>query len=57
MTIGPLATTRMACEQGIMDEEQAYLAALGGTTSYGIVGKVLTLTDEGGARMVEYTAP
>jgi len=57
LTLGPLATTRMACEQAIMDQEQAYLAALAATKSYGIVGNMLTLSDAGGVRMVEYAAP
>ncbi len=27
--IGPLASTKMTCEQAVMDQESAYLAALG----------------------------
>jgi heat shock protein HslJ len=35
LSVGPLASTRMACAQGVMDQEARYLAALGsaaGTT-------------------------
>src|SRR5262249_35167247 len=57
LTIGPLATTRMACEQSIMDQEQAYLAALSATKSYQIAGPTLTLLDATGTRMAEFAAP
>lgn len=57
LTIGALATTRMACAEPIMDQEQAYLAALAATKRYAIVGKMLTLMDAGGVRMAVYTAP
>jgi heat shock protein HslJ len=57
LMFGPLATTRMACEQAIMDQEQAFLAALAATKSYRIVGTTLTLVDATDARMAEFTAP
>jgi heat shock protein HslJ len=56
LTIGPLATTRMACTPEIMDQEQAYLAALAATKSYRIVGTTLTLSDAAGVRMAEFAA-
>lgn len=34
ITIGPLATTRMACPEPIMAQEQAFLAALASTAAY-----------------------
>ena len=41
LTFGPLATTRMACaEAGVADQEQAFLAAVQDATSY-------TVDDEG----------
>jgi heat shock protein HslJ len=43
ITIGPLATTRKACEEAIMTQEQQFLAALQGSTSYRISGDVVTL--------------
>jgi heat shock protein HslJ len=36
ISIGPAATTRMACEPEVMEQEQAYLAALGGAQTYAI---------------------
>lgn len=34
LTIGPVASTRMACEPSIMDQEAAYFAALERTSNY-----------------------
>ena len=48
MEIGPLATTRMACDQSLMDQESLYLAALEAATSYRIEGFTLTITYPGG---------
>jgi heat shock protein HslJ len=48
MEIGPLATTRMACDQSLMDQEALYLAALEAATSYRIEGFTLTITYPGG---------
>ena len=58
ITIGPAATTRMFCGEpaGVMEQETAYLQALGKVTSYQIQGDVLTLLDAEGTRMVEYRA-
>jgi heat shock protein HslJ len=41
----PLAATMMACEQALMDQESAYLKALGEVQSFKIVGETLTLSD------------
>jgi putative lipoprotein len=46
--IGPLATTRMACEQAIMDLEDKYLTALQSATSYRLEGFALEITYPGG---------
>jgi heat shock protein HslJ len=56
ISIGPAATTRMMCAEpeGIMDQEQAYLAALQSAASYTIEGDQLELTDAGGTRMVTF---
>jgi heat shock protein HslJ len=43
ITIGPLATTRKACEQPIMDQETAYLTAIQEATTYKITGDRLDL--------------
>jgi heat shock protein HslJ len=46
--IGPLATTRMACDQPLMEQESLYLAALEAATSYRIEGFTLTIVYPGG---------
>jgi len=48
ITFGPIATTRMICDQpdGVMDQESAYLAALQGTAGYAITGNQMEFTDE-----------
>lgn len=56
--IGPLASTMMACAQpeGLMEQEAAYLAALGKATNYKIEGDQLTLMDDAGQKLVVYQA-
>jgi heat shock protein HslJ len=56
LTIGPIASTRMACEQEIMDAEAAYFAALENVATYEASGDTLTLRDADGATQVTYTA-
>ena len=58
ITIGPAATTRMFCGEpaGVMEQETAYVQALGKAASYQIQGDVLSLFDAAGTRMVEYQA-
>jgi hypothetical protein len=46
--IGPLATTRMMCDEPLMDQESLYLAALEAATSYRIEGFTLTIVYPGG---------
>ena len=43
ITIGPLATTMMACEQDLMDQEAQYLLALQSAAVYSIEGNTLQL--------------
>jgi heat shock protein HslJ len=54
ISIGPAATTRMMCAEpeGIMDQEQAYLAALQSAATYAIEGDQFELRDAAGTRMV-----
>ncbi|MCJ7443866.1 MAG: META domain-containing protein [Methanotrichaceae archaeon] len=54
--IGPLATTLKYCIQpeGIMDQEQEYLAALQSSASFEIEDRVLTIFDMNKTRMVTY---
>jgi heat shock protein HslJ len=56
MTIGPLATTRMACEPDVSKQEANYLEALGRVTTYTIRGDQLELRDADGALQAGYTA-
>ena len=51
---GAIATTMMACEQAVMDQEMAYLAALPTTASYSIVNGALDLRTTGGAQVASY---
>ncbi len=44
----PFAATKMACEQAVMDQEQAFLAALTGATSFSIDGDALTIQTAAG---------
>lgn len=46
ITISPLASTMMACEQAVMDQEQAYLTALGQAKTYSVKNDRLTLYGE-----------
>jgi heat shock protein HslJ len=46
--IGPLATTRMMCDESLMEQEQLYLAALGAATNYEIEGFALKIVYPGG---------
>jgi heat shock protein HslJ len=53
IAIGPLATTRMACEQRIMGQETLYLSSLEAAESYVIEGTTLTIYYPGGALTYE----
>jgi heat shock protein HslJ len=52
LTVGPLATTRKACEQDIMDQEMQFLAALQTPTTVEPSGATVTLRDASGATQV-----
>ena len=56
ITIGPLASTMMACGDppGIMDQEQQFLAALGTAATYQIEGNVLELRTSDGALAADF---
>ena len=55
LAIGPAAATRMFCStpEGVMDQEVAYLNALGSVSSFTIQGDALTLLDAKGTKLVE----
>jgi heat shock protein HslJ len=54
--IGPLATTRMACPEPLMEQEARYLAALGRASRHAIDGDTLELRDDAGALEVAFEA-
>ena len=56
MSCGPVITTLMYCEmpEGVMAQEQAFLAALGSVARYSIDGELLMLYDEGGKTLVVF---
>ncbi len=52
LTVGPLATTQMACDQAIMDQETQFLTALQTPTTVETSGATVTLRDAAGATQV-----
>lgn len=52
LAIGPLATTRKACEGSVMTQEEQFLAALQGATGYRVEGANITLTSADGSNAV-----
>ncbi|MCB0176427.1 MAG: META domain-containing protein, partial [Anaerolineae bacterium] len=56
ITIDPPASTRMACAEpeGIMDQEQAYLAALPTAATYQITGNNLVMRTADGAMVANF---
>ncbi len=50
----PLAATMMMCEQAVMDQESAYLSALGEAKTFAIQGDQLTLSGEDGAALAVF---
>ena len=53
--IGTIVSTMMACEEPVMEQENAYLSSLQSATSYQIDGSQLQLTYDGG--VLNFTAP
>lgn len=56
IAFGPIASTKMACEQPAMDQETAFLAALAASSTYAISGDELELRDADGALQVGFRA-
>ena len=56
ISIGPTATTMMACPEPVMQQESAYLAALGEAASVNISGETLTFSDAQGNVILSYHA-
>jgi len=48
LSVGPLGSTRMACGDGVMEQEMLYLASLQAATSYTIQGDELRLGPSAG---------
>jgi len=48
ISFGPLASTMMACEPPVMEQETVYLAALDGATAYTVDGDTLTISGDAG---------
>ena len=56
LTVGPLASTKMAGDPLIMEQEAAYLAALQSAGSYEVDGETLTIMDSAGETVLEYAS-
>ena len=56
LTFGPMATTRQKCAEplGIMQQEQAYLAALEKVVSYKVKGATLEMYDDRGKTLLTF---
>jgi heat shock protein HslJ len=52
LRISPLATTRLACDQAVMDQETAFLSALQGVSLIDYRGSQVRLTDRNGNLVV-----
>jgi len=55
ITIGPAVSTKKACEQAVMDQEQQYLAALSTAATYRSDGSKLELRTADGALAADFT--
>jgi len=55
LTVGPLASTKMLCDQIANDAEAAYLPALQKAATYTAEGGKLTIFDKDGKEVVRYT--
>lgn len=56
ITFGPLALTKMACEQPLMDLETSVLSVLAGDVTFEIEAGSLTITSSSGTAGLQYTA-
>ena len=55
ITMGPLASTKMACPEPIMGQEQRFLEALGNATRYAIDGSTLSIWVKGNDKPLRFT--
>lgn len=56
LTFGQAGSTMMACEEAIMAQEAAYLAALQSTATFTVEGDALRLADAGGETVLVFQA-
>jgi heat shock protein HslJ len=56
LTIGPLVSTMMACEEPLMSQETQFLANMQATSSYRISGDLLDLLNAEGTVLVSFNA-
>jgi heat shock protein HslJ len=56
ISLGRLASTRMACAEEVMSAEQAYHSVLESVTSWSATGGVLVLSDSSGQALLRYEA-
>jgi putative lipoprotein len=56
ITFGPLAATRMACAEPIMQQEQHYLDALGKANRFELRGTSLLIFSTGSAQPLQFAA-
>ena len=54
LTVGPLISTQMACEQDVMDQEQIYLASLQGAASFDLPAGQLVIFNAAGQEILRY---
>jgi heat shock protein HslJ len=57
LTIGPLGSTRKACEPAVMTQETQFFTALGKITTLDPSGPMIMLRDASGATQVVLTRP
>jgi heat shock protein HslJ len=55
LSVGPLASTKMAGDAMIMEQEAAFLMALESAASYEIDGDTLVIMDSSGAAVLEFS--
>ena len=55
--LGPIAATRMACEEAEMKLEQRFLAALGTSTRWKVEGRRLLLSGDDGKTRLAFSGP
>jgi len=55
LTFGPAASTKMLCEQDVLTQEQQYFTALDATASFAIDGDQLTLSDDSGQMLLQFS--